>query len=174
MPLSKQRKEEIVKTLFEDIQNSKSFVIADYTGLTVNDTQELKEKANEQAVKIQAIKKTLLSLVLEKAQIQGINPKELEGSLAIALGLEDEVAPAKVVAEFSKDHEQMEILTGLLDSKILSREEITALSKIPSKDELLAKLVGSLNSPISGLANVLAGNLRGLVNVLNAIKDAKA
>lgn len=174
MPLNKQRKEEIVKTLFEDIQNSKSFVIADYTGLTVNDTQELKEKANEQAVKIQAIKKTLLRLVLEKAQIQGINPKELEGSLAIALGLEDEVAPAKVVAEFSKDHEQMEILTGLLDSKILSREEIMALSKIPSKDELLAKLVGSLNSPISGLANVLVGNLRGLVNVLNAIKDAKA
>jgi len=174
MPLNKQRKEEIVKTLFEDIQNSKSFVIADYTGLTVNDTQELKEKANEQAVKIQAIKKTLLRLVLEKAQIQGINPKELEGSLAIALGLEDEVAPAKVVAEFSKDHEQMEILTGLLDSKILSREEIMALSKIPSKDELLAKLVGSLNSPISGLANVLVGNLRSLVNVLNAIKDAKA
>lgn len=173
MALSKQQKETIVKELIEDIKNSKSFVISDYDGLTVNDMQELRSKAKEQGVKMKAIKKTLLRLVFEKAEVEGINTKELEGSLAIALGMEDEIAPAKIVAEFAKDHEEVKILTGSLDSKILSQDEIMALSKIPSRDELLAKVVGSLNAPVSGFVNVLAGNIRGLVNVLNGIKDTK-
>ena len=174
MPLNKQQKETIVKELVDDIKNSKSFVISDYNGLTVNDTHELRQKAKQQGVKIKAIKKTLLRMVLEKAEVEGINPKELEGSLAIALGMEDEVAPAKIIAEFAKEHEEVKILTGSLENKILSQDEVMALSKIPSRDELLAKLVGSINSPVSGFVNVLAGNIRGFVNVLNGIKDSKA
>jgi len=173
MALTKQQKEQIVKSLVEDIQNAKSFVISDYNGLTVNDTQELRQKAKDQGVKFQAVKKTLLNLALEQAKVEGIDPKQLEGSLSIALGLEDEVAPAKIVAEFAKEHEEVKILSGMLDSKLMSQEEVMALSKIPSKDELLAKVVGSINAPVSGFVNVLAGNLRGLVNVLNSIKDAK-
>jgi len=174
MALTKKQKEQIVKKLAEDIQNAKSFVISDYNGLTVNDTQELRQKAKEQGVKFQAVKKTLLKLALEQAKVEGLDPKELEGSLSIAMGLEDEVAPAKVVAEFAKEHEEVKILSGMLDSKLMTQEEVIALSKIPSKEELLAKVVGSINAPVSGFVNVLAGNLRGLVNVLNGIKDAKA
>ena len=174
MALSKQKKEQIVKNLTEDLQAAKSFVIADYNGLTVNDTQELRQKAKDQGVKVRAVKKTLLEFALEKAEVQGIEPKKLEGSLAVVLGMEDEVAPAKILAEFAKDHEQVKMLVGFLDDKLLSQEETVALSKIPSKDELLAKVVGSINAPVSGFVNVLAGNLRGLVNVLTGIKESKA
>ncbi len=173
MALTKQQKEQLVKKLIENIKNSKSFVISDFTGLTVNDTQELRKQCKEQGVKFNAVKKTLLTLALAELKIEGIEPKELEGGLAIALGNEDEIAPAKILANFSKKHEEVKILTGVLDSKVLNQEEVIALSKIPSKDELLAKVVGSINAPVSGFVNVLAGNLRGLVNVLNSIKDAK-
>jgi large subunit ribosomal protein L10 len=142
-------------------------------GLTVNDTSQLRQKSRENNIKLQSIKKTLLKKALEQVKMKNLDPKSLEGSLAISLGMQDEVAPAKVVAEFAKTHEQVKILAGALEDKILSQDEVIALSKIPSKEELLAKLVGSVNAPISGLVNLLAGNLRGLVNVLNAVKDVK-
>ncbi|MFZ5365343.1 MAG: 50S ribosomal protein L10 [Patescibacteria group bacterium] len=174
MALTKQQKEQRVKLLVEDLEKSKSIIISDLNGLTVNDTQELKKQAKALGVKMKAIKKTLLRLALEQARIEGIDAKALAGSLVVAMGIEDEVAPAKILAEFAKTHEQVKILTGYLDNKVLTQTEAIALSKIPSKDELLAKVVGSLNAPVSGFVNVLAGNLRGLLNVLNGIRDAKS
>ncbi|HUT21993.1 MAG TPA: 50S ribosomal protein L10 [Candidatus Bipolaricaulota bacterium] len=173
MPLSKEQKEKIVSELVENLKIAKSFVISDLNGLTVNDTSQLRQKSRENNIKLQSIKKTLLKKALEQVKKEGLDPLSLEGSLAISLGMQDEVAPAKVIAEFAKTHEQVKILAGALEDKILSQEEVVALSKIPSKEELLAKLVGGINAPISGFVNVLAGNLRGFVNVLNALKDVK-
>ncbi len=79
----------------------------------------------------------------------------------------------KLVKGFSKKHEDIEFQGGILEGQIIDIEELKKLADLPSREELLAKVVGSLNAPISGFVNVLAGNLRGLVNVLNAIKDNK-
>ena len=103
-----------------------------------------------------------------------VDTKVFEGSPAVVLGLQDEVAPAQIVAKFAKSHEIVHMFGGMLEGQAIDSTKVTELSKLPSKDELLAKMVGSLNAPISGFVNVLAGNLRGLVSVLNNIKDAKA
>ena len=98
----------------------------------------------------------------------------MEGQLAFVYGGEDEVSAAKIISKLGKDNENLKMLGGVLEGKAMDQAEITALSKLPSKDELLAKVVGSLKAPISGFVNVLGGNLRGLVYTLKAIKEQKS
>ena len=104
--------------------------------------------------------------------IEGLEPF-LSQNTAIAVSKEDAVAPAKVAVEFAKKHEALKIKTGLLDNKLMSKEEIMALAALPSKEVLLAKMLGSLNAPISGLVNVLQGTIRNAVYVLEAVRKQK-
>jgi len=90
------------------------------------------------------------------------------------VGYNDEVAAAKLIADFAKGREGIEVVGGLLEGSFVDASAINQLSSLPSREELLAKLVGSINMPVSGFVNVLAGNLRGLVYALNAIKESKA
>jgi large subunit ribosomal protein L10 len=173
MAKTKQQKEEIIKTLIERIQNAKLAVVTDLEGLTVNDSQELRSKCKENDVELISAKKTLIQKALEESKIEGLDIKALEGSLSIVTSQSDEVTPAKLIKDFSKDHETVAFRVGVLEGKIVDEATLQQLASLPSKEELLTKLVGSLNAPISGFVNVLAGNIRNLVNVLNAIKDNK-
>ena len=98
----------------------------------------------------------------------------MEGQVAIAMANMDEVSAAKIIDIFAKTNENVKLLGGVLGSTVMNAAEVKALAKIPSKEQLLGQLVGTLNAPISGFVNVLAGNLRGLVQVLNAVKEQKA
>jgi large subunit ribosomal protein L10 len=101
----------------------------------------------------------------------------MDGQLAAIFGYEDEVAPAKVVDTFLADKEnagKIAFLGGVLEGRFIDKDQVTALAKIPSREELYAKLVGSMNAPVSGFVNALAGNLRNLVGVLKAIEEKKA
>jgi large subunit ribosomal protein L10 len=100
--------------------------------------------------------------------------KFFSGPTAIAFGEEDAVSPAKILVEFAKDHEVLEIKAGLLNGEIIAKEKVEALAEIPSREELLAKAFASMKAPLTGLVNVLQGNIRGLVQVLNQIKEEKA
>lgn len=173
MAKSKQQKEEAVKQLTDKIKTAKGVVIANHEGLTVNDSQVLRDKCKEQNIEFVAVKKTLLKLALDSAGIKEADTKAMSGGLAIAVSQEDEVAPAKILKDFAKDHVQVVFLGGVLEGSLVSAEQVGALADLPSKLELLAKVVGSIKAPVSGFVNVLSGNLRGLVNVLNAIKDNK-
>ena len=97
----------------------------------------------------------------------------MEGNIALIIGFEDEVAPAKIAAKFAQNHESLKMLGGIMENKFIDLNQVIALSKIPSKAELLAQMVSSLNSPVFGFVNVLAANLRGLLNVLNGLKEHK-
>jgi len=174
MPKTKEQKKQIVGDLADKLANFKSAVFTDYKGLTVAEAQELRKQCKEQNAEYLVAKKTLIQLALDKAGIKDVDVKNMEGNIALVLGFEDEVAPAKISANFAKDHESLKLLGGIMENQYIDFAKVEALSKIPSKAELLAKLVGSLNSPISGFVNVLAGNLRGLVSVLNAIKEQKS
>jgi large subunit ribosomal protein L10 len=99
--------------------------------------------------------------------------KALDGQIALSLSNTDEVSGAKVIDIFSKTNENVKMLGGILGLQVMNADEVKALAKILSKEELLAKLVSTLNAPVSGFVNVLAGNLRGLVQVLNAVKEQK-
>ncbi len=174
MPKSKIQKSEIMRNLTERIKKSKSIIFAGFNALGVKDNEALRLKLREENGEYYVAKKTLLGRALKEQGIEDLDIKTLDGKLAVIFSYEDEVAPAKAVDAFRKDKEdKIFFLGGILDGKLLSKTEVEALAKLPSKHELYARLVGTLNAPVSGFVNVLAGNIRNLVNVLKAIEEKK-
>jgi len=171
--LKRQQKEDIVKNLTEDFKNSKATVFTDYRGLKASEMNTLKKELKKEGTNLSVIKKSLIALSLKNAKMD-VNINDMDGQLAVTVSSKDEVVPAKILSNFSKDNENLKILGGALGDKAMGADEILALAKLPGKEELLAKVVGSLNAPISGFVNVLNGNTRGLVNVLKAIGEKKA
>lgn len=173
MAKSKQQKEQSLSVLVDSLKNAKSAVFTNFQGLKVSESNELRDTCRKQHITYVASKKTLLKKALEKAGFK-LDTKSFQGGVATVFGLEDEVAPAQIVAEFAKKHNVVTIFGGILEGKLIEASKVEALSKLPSKQQLLGQLVGTLNAPISGFVNVLAGNMRGLVTVLNGIKEKKA
>lgn len=173
MAKTRAKKQSEVAVIAKGLKDAKSVVFADISKLKVADSTELRRKAKKENISIVTAKKTLLRVALKEAGITGVDADAFKGSVALILGLSDEIAPAKVFEAFRKDRENVALLGGLFQSRLMSVEEVKTLSKLPSKVELIARVLGSLNAPLTGLVNVLAGNLRGLVTVMNAIKDTK-
>ncbi len=169
---TRNQKEQLVKELEQNLKKSKAVVFSDFKGLEVKDMMALRKELRNEGIVFKVLKKTLINLALKKAGIE-VDIKKLEGQIALAISEKDEVAAAKIISKAAKTNEQLKIVGGILEMKEISGEQVRALAKLPSKDELLSKLVGSLNAPVSGFVNVLAGNLRGLVNVLKAVADTK-
>lgn len=171
MPKTKQQKQEILRNLQEKSQKAKSIVFTKFDGLGVKENEELRNNLKQENSEYYVAKKTLLDLAFKDRDLQKLNIRDFDGKVAAIFGYEDEVAPAKVVGEFKKKNEEkIHFVGGILEDKFISAEEVTALAKLPGKQELYAKLVGSINAPVSGFVNVLAGNIRGLLNVLTAIE----
>ena len=173
MPKTRAQKEEAVSSLVANINDAKAAVFANYQGLTVPQLEELRGQCREAGVNCIASKKTLVKRALSDAGMD-VDTKAFQGGIVSFFGTTDEVTPAKIVAEFAKKNTVVTIFGGLLEGQYINDKKVKELSALPSKEELLAKLVGSLNAPVSGFVNVLAGNLRGFVGVLNVIKEAKA
>ncbi|MFO7807127.1 MAG: 50S ribosomal protein L10 [Candidatus Moraniibacteriota bacterium] len=171
--LTKEQKKEIVKELTERIKESKSTAIFDYKGLSVSDMADLRNRLKDNQAGLRITKKTLASLAFKEAGVD-IDVREYQGQVALALGGENEISVPKALVEFSKEKEQPEkVLGGTLEGMVISGNKMIELSKLPGREELLAKLVGTLQAPISGFAGVLSGNLRSLVGVLDGIKESK-
>lgn len=172
--LTKDQKKELVKKLTEKIKTAKAAVLVDYKGLKVKDATELKKALRAGGVEYMVVRKTLLNIAFKNAGVEGLNIKTMEGQVALSLSNEDEVSGAKLIDTFAKKNANVKMIGGVLGKQVMDAAQVKALAKIPSKEQLLGQLVGTLNAPISGFANVLAGNLRGLVQVLNAVKEQKA
>ena len=174
MPKSKIQKSEIMRNLTERIKKSKSIIFAGFNALGVKDNEALRGLLRAEHGEYYVAKKTLLERALKEQGIENLDAKSLDGKLAVIFSYEDEVSPAKALDAFRKDKEdKIFFLGGILEGKLLSKSEVEALAKLPSKHELYSKLVGTLSAPVSGFVNVLAGNLRGLVTVLKAIEEKK-
>jgi len=156
----------------KNLQSAKSVVFVGYHGLTVPEIEILRAQARAEGILLRVIKKTLLQRAFASQKLD-INAKELGKDLAVAFSNSDEVAAAKILNKFKKEHDALKIYGGLLENKLIDAAAVLSLAKLPGKLELYAKLVGSMNAPVSGFVNVLSGTMRGLVNVLNGIKDAK-
>ncbi len=174
MAKNRTQKEASVKEVTLELGRMKSAVFADLSGLKSNESNSLRRSSQKEEGGIRMAKKTLLRRALKDAGVASVDSSTLPGSISILYGFGDEIAPAKVLAAFAKDHERVAVLGGVLESRWISADQVKALSKLPSRQELIAKVVGSIQAPLSGLVNVLQGNLRNLVGVLNAIKDAKS
>ena len=161
-----------VAELKDLLSSSKRAVLVDYCGLTVAEDTELRSKMREAGVKYMVAKNTFIRIAAKEAGIEGLDAY-LEHNTAVAFSAEDPVAPAKILNDFSKDHKALEIKAGILDGKVIALDEVKALAELPSREELLAKLVGSMQAPISGLVNVLQGTIRNFVYTLEAVRQKK-
>jgi len=176
MPKTKEQKKAILEELIDKVTRAKSIIFTSYKGLTVKDNEDLRSRLYKEDNEYYVAKKTLFNLALKDKAIAGLDIKGFIGQVAAVFGYDDEVSPAKIVGQFKKEKDKegkIEFIGGVLEGKYLDATQVASLSTLPSKQELYAKIVGSLNAPVSGLVNVLAGNLRNLVYALNAIKDKK-
>jgi len=156
MPSQKilEEKQQIVANLAEQFKTAVSGVFVDYCGLTVEQDTQLRNKLREAGVEYKVIKNTLTRFAAKEVGFDELDPI-LNGPTSLAISMTDEVAPAKVIAEFAKTHEQLEIKAGFLDGKVLALDEVKTLAATPNRETLLAKMLGSLNAPISNLARTL-------------------
>ncbi len=173
MPITRQQKEEIIKSLSDKFSKAKSIVFLGFQGLTVKEDKELRNKLRSENIDYKVARKTLIRRSLREIKIEGVDDISLEGPVGAAIGYEDEIAPARLANEFAKTNKKLQLLGGYISNKYANAKEIKALALLPGKDQLRAQLVGTINAPISGFVNVLAGNIRGLVTVLKAIGDGK-
>lgn len=174
MPKTKNEKKEILKNLEDKISQAKSVVFAGFDGLGVKDNEDLRQKLKEENNEYLVAKKTLIKLAFEKQGQKDLDIDSLTGKVAAIFAYDDEISGAKIVDNFRKDKEdKLYFLGGILEGKMIDQEKVNALAKLPSREELYAKIVGSINAPVSGLVNVLAANLRNFVYVLKAIEEKK-
>ncbi|MFH1129564.1 MAG: 50S ribosomal protein L10 [Patescibacteria group bacterium] len=168
--LTKKQKQEIVEELADKIKRQKSLIFTDAKGVKVKDIQIIRKELRKLEGEYRVAKKTLMKLALKK-EGKEMDLSEFSGSLASSFGYGDPISLIKVLTKLAKTNDKFKILGGMVEGRVLSALEIKELSKIPSREILLAKLVGSIKSPISGFANVLQGNLRNLIGVLSAISN---
>jgi len=169
MAKTHKQKGEIIDKLEEGLKGIKGLVFVDYYGLKVREVEELKKRLKEKSCKYIVAKKTLLNIVLEKIGLGHIDLTKLEGGLGLAYSLEDEIMPIKVAFDFAKKNKALNVRGGVLNEDFLSAEDAETLSKLPTRQELIAKLLGTIKAPISNLTYVLKGNLKGLVYILSNI-----
>ncbi|MDD3183513.1 MAG: 50S ribosomal protein L10 [Alphaproteobacteria bacterium] len=165
-------KKQIVLELKDKMESSKGIIFYDYRGLSVLEVTELRNKFREVGVEYHVIKNSMLRRAADMLEIAGLD-EYLAGPTAVAFGLTDPVAPAKVLVEFVKKVKKTEIKSGLLGHKVIDVKGIEALAELPSREQLLAQLAGTLNAPITGLARSLSGIICKLGYALNAVKEQK-
>ena len=159
MPSAKilEQKQQMVGELADKIKNSTSGVLVNYCGITVEKDTALRKKLREAGVDYTVIKNTYIKKACDIAGLEGFD-SVLEGMTAFAVS-DDPVAPAKILCEFAKENENFEIKAGFIDGRVIDTKEVKSLSEIPSKEGLICKILGSLQSSLYGLAYVLQGKI---------------
>lgn len=161
MNKNRQLKEAKVAEIKEKLEKAQAVVLANYQGLSVEQDTELRKTLREAGVEYKVYKNTLVTLAAKELGLEGI-VEYLEGPVSIAFGYEDATAPARVLNNFAKENKKLELKAGIVDGTIYDSEKIKVLAEIPSKEVLIAKLLGSIKSPVSNFAYLLS-----------AIKDKK-
>ncbi len=172
MPSEKilEEKKQAVTKLSESLKTAHTGVIVDYKGITVEADTKLRREMRESGSQYKVVKNTLLRLALKEAGITGLDDV-LEGPTALAVNVDDYVAPAKILTKYADQNDTFEIKAGFIDGKSVSVDEINILASLPPKDQLVAQVLRGLNAPITGLVTVLNGTIKGLVVALNAIAE---
>lgn len=158
---NRQMKQAKVEEIKEKLQKSQSVILASYQGLTVEEDTRLRKSLREAGVEYKVYKNTLVILAAKELGIEGLD-EHLQGPISIAIGYDDVTAPARILNDFAKTHKKLELKAGLVQGEIYDADKVKQLANIPSKDILIAKLLGSIKSPLSKFAYLL-----------NAIKESK-
>jgi len=163
VPKTKEQKQEILQTLAENIEKQTAMVFVDFKGINVKDITAFRKELKENDAELLVAKKTLLQKALKEKNIDA-DIREMEGQVGIVFAYGD---PAVAIKNANK---KLEIVGGYFEKQLQEKEPMKAIANLPSKEELLGRLVGSIASPLSGFARVLQGNIKGLVYILANIK----
>ncbi|MBL4694935.1 50S ribosomal protein L10 [Candidatus Gracilibacteria bacterium] len=174
MALTKDQKKDVVAKLVEQMRDCKAAVFADYQGLSVEDMKDLRSKMREKGVKFTVSKKTLIKHAAKELGFEEIPDESLQGPVGVAFGMEDEISAAKIMYEFSKTNENLKLRGAIFEGKLLSISETKELAMLPGKDELIAKFIYLIKSPITGFHGVLKNTISGFVRALDAIKEKQS
>jgi len=174
MNSQRQAKMETIEDLKKRIGNSRSVIFADYKGLSVSRVSQLRRRLREAGAEMKVSKNTLTRIAVRELGLEDAVPY-LKESTACFYGINDPVAPAKILDTFVKEYRlNLEIRGGIVEGKVVGPKAVAALIDLPSKEVLLGQVLGTLNAPIVGLLNVMQGNVRNLVYALEAIRKQKA
>ena len=170
--MNRDQKTDVISALNETFSKAKFAVVADYRGLKVTELEKLRKNLRENDSQIQVAKNTLLRLAVKGTPCEALSDS-FTGTTAVAVGFREPVGPAKALTAFAGEFNAFIIRSAILDGKIISAEDIVSLSKLPSREELLAKLLGTINAVPTGFVRVLSAVPQKLLYALTAIKEQK-
>ncbi|MBP3925118.1 50S ribosomal protein L10 [bacterium] len=165
-------KSEKIDAIKAKAEKAQVAILTEYKGYSVEEITKLRRTIQKEGGDYMVTKNTLAKIALKGTDYE-VLADAMKGPIAIAFGFEDQVSPAKAVANFIKESKKGAILGGALDGKLLSAEEAEALSKLPSKEELIAKMLGSINSPASGIVGSINAVMSQLTRTMAAVRDTK-
>ena len=167
-----EKKKQVVNELTDSFNKAAGGIFVDYKGISVADDTKMRAELRAAGVKYAVIKNTMLRFALKDAGMSGLDDV-LAGTTAMAYHEEDQIISAKILCDYA-DKKKIKVKAGFVDKVAYNANDTVALSKLPSKEVLVAQVLAGFNAPISGFVNVLNGNVRGLVCALNAIAQQKA
>lgn len=166
-------KKTVVAEITDKLNRAQSVVLIDYRGLTVSEVTDLRNQFRKAGVEYAVLKNTMLTLAARDLNIENLE-EHLKGPTAVAFGYEDPVAPAKIITEYIKKNKKISVKCGMIDKKVVDVAGVTALAELPPREVLIAKMMGSMNAPITGFVGVLSGVMRKFVYAVEAVRKQKA
>lgn len=171
MALTKEQKTAQLKELVTKLKDSESVMFSQYIGLNVADVSDLRNKLRENGAEMKVAKKTLMKLAFKEAGLPDIEPDNLEGAVACIFSFEDPLSGAQTAFKFAKSHDKVKLVGGLYDGKLLSAAEATELAQMPGREQLLAKFIGMLQSPLNTFAGMCNSPLSGFARALDQMAE---
>ena len=167
------QKEQLVEEIKDRFNGSQAVLLADYRGLSVKELQQLRVKLRESGAELTVYKNSLTEIAMRELSLPSL-ADHLAGPTAFVFVTEDPVAPAKALTTFAKEHKALELKGGLVENQVVSADDVKAIATLPSREELIAKLLGTMLNPIIGFARVLNGPTEAFARTVQAVADQKA
>jgi large subunit ribosomal protein L10 len=167
--LERTEKEQVVAELREKLQKATAAILTDFRGMTVAEMTELRDVLASEQVECRVVKNTLMRLASQDTDYSAMQDL-LKGTCAVVIGYQDPAVPAKILKKFTKTNDKLQVKAGVLGNRLLNSDQVAALADLPPREELLAKLLGTLQAVPTGLVSVLSGVPRAFVGVLAAIQ----
>lgn len=167
-----EQKQIVVEEIYKKLDAAKLVVFADYRGLNVEEMTELRNKLRAPGVEVRVLKNTMVRFALQKAGHEDTVP-QITGPNIIVFSNEDPVAPAKVLFDFAKTHKNLQVKLGILEGQTIAADKVKALADLPSREVLVATVLGTMQAPITSFVRVLNANLTGLVRALDQVREQK-
>ncbi|MBI5214806.1 MAG: 50S ribosomal protein L10 [Ignavibacteriae bacterium] len=172
--MKKSEKDQIIAEVEQEISKAQGLYFTDFSGITVEQVTELRREFRKAGCGYRVAKNTLIKKALERVTGYDNVYEKLVGPTGIAFGYEDPTAPARVIKKFNEKHGKLQAKVCVLDKQVFDGSQLDALSKLPSRNELIAGIIGGIQSPMAGLAGAISAVMRDLASVIGEIEKKKA